>query len=148
MHIALTRQWSVTRLTCALAVTAFVCVSGCGQTATVLTGVVTLDGKPIEKAFVNFTPERRDAPSATAVTDLNGRYSVRLEAVPFRVTIVAQRVVRQVKNDTIPNGPLVDVYEDIVPKQYSDVAKTSLTARPITNAVTTVDFPLTADSSK
>ena len=91
---------------------------------------------------------RRDAPTATAVTDRTGRYSARVAAVPFRVTIVAQRVVGQVKNDIKPAAPPLDVHEDVVPARYGDAAKTPLTAQPVENAVTAVDFPLTAEATK
>ena len=149
MHEEQCGRWSVDRLARALTVASLVTMAGCSQPATALAGVVTLEGKPIERAFVNLTPERRDAPSVSTVTDKNGRYSVRVSAaVPFRVTIVAQRVVGQQKNDTSPDGPLVNVYEDIVPARYGNVAKTPLTAQPVENAVTTVDFPLTEDASK
>ena len=71
-----------------------------------------------------------------------------MAAVPFRVTIVAQRVVGQVKNDIKPAAPPLDVHEDVVPARYGDAAKTPLTAQPVENAVTAVDFPLTAEATK
>lgn len=118
--------------------------SGCGRPATRLQGVVTIDGQPVDKAIVQFSPERRDGPTAVAITDAAGRYSLAVSAVPFRVTIVAQRVVGQKKDDANPDGGLVDVHEDVVPARYGDLAKTPLRAEPVADTVTTLDFPLTA----
>jgi hypothetical protein len=106
--------------------------------------VVTIDGQPVDKAIMQFSPERRDGPTAVAMTDAAGRYSLLVSAVPFRVTIVAQRVVGQKKDDANPNAGLVDVHEDVVPARYGDLAKTPLRAEPVAGAITTVDFPLTA----
>lgn len=125
-----------------------VAAGGCGQPRTVVTGVVTLDGKPIEKGILTFTPERRDAPTATAVTDRNGVYSLEVSAVPFRVTIVAQRVVGQTKNDVNPNGPPMDVVEDVVPGRYGDPATTTLRTEPAARRRTVANFELSSESKK
>lgn len=126
-------------LVCAVAV-------GCGQPATKLTGTVKLDGQPLARALVQFVPERRDGPTALAITDADGRYLLPVKAVPFRVTIAKQRIVGQKPDDTNPNGGLMDVHEEIVPKQYGDLTKTPLRANPVEAAVTTVDFSLTGGS--
>jgi len=120
-------------------------LSGCAAKSTGVNGVVTLDGKPIEKAIVQFLPERRDAPTAVTVSDKDGRYDVSLSPVPYRVTVSAQQVVGQ-KKDDIPGGGMIDVYESIVPVQYTDAAKTPLTVAPVEGRRTTVDFDLKSGS--
>jgi hypothetical protein len=116
-------------------------LSGCAAKSTGVNGVVTLDGKPIEKAIIQFLPERRDAPTAVTVSDKDGRYDVALSAVPYRVTINAQRVVGQ-KKDDLPGGGMIDVYESIVPAAYTEAAKTPLTVAPVEGSRTTVDLAL------
>lgn len=134
----------VRRLLLRLPVVVGVFAVGCGRTETRVQGVVTIDGQPVENAIVQFSPERRDGPTAVAITDAAGRYALAVSPVPFRVTIAAQRVVGQKRDDASSNGSLVDVHEDVVPAAYGDLVKTPLRAEPVANAVTTVDFPLTA----
>lgn len=119
-------------------------VTGCGRPATTAKGVVTLDGLPVQEAIVEFTPEHRNARTAVAVTDREGRYEVPVAAVPLRVSIKAQRVVGQVKNDSFPDGPLVDVKEDVVPARYRDTATSPLTVEPVEGRRTVADFPLSS----
>jgi hypothetical protein len=71
-----------------------------------------------------------------------------LKAVPYRVTIAAQRVVGQKPDDTNPNGGLMDVHEEIVPAGYGDVTKTPLRAEPVEAAGTTVDFALASSAGE
>jgi hypothetical protein len=117
---------------------------GCGPQPTMLTGTVTLDGQPVEKAVVQFTPERRDARTAVALTDQAGRYSLPIAAVPFQVVISAQKVVGQKKDDANPAGPLIDVYADVLPARYADATRSNLRVEPIALQSTTVDFALTS----
>ncbi len=119
-------------------------IVGCGAPATIVEGCVTLDGKPIDKAVVQFTPERRDAATDATVTDGEGRYRTTLAPVPFVVTIVAQRVVGKKKDDANPNGAMVDIVEDVVPARYADPARSSLRVEPVKGSRTVADFPLSA----
>lgn len=51
---------------------------GCGEKGPELnpvTGVVTLDGQPLPKALVTFTPTK--GPNAAALTDASGKYELR-----------------------------------------------------------------------
>jgi hypothetical protein len=123
-------------------------VSGCTRPTTSVAGVVTLDGKPAEKAIVQFSPERRDARTAVALTNAEGRYEVAISPVPFRVAIVAQKVVGQKKDDANPSGPLVDVYEDVLPSRYSDPSRSNLRAEPVESRRTVVDFQLSSGAMK
>lgn len=116
--------------------------SGCGSHTTRLSGVVTLDGRPIEKAIVQFSAEQRDAASAVAISGRDGRYTAVVAPVPYRVTIVAQRVAGQRKDDLDPNGRMVDFYEDLLPARYRDPAKTPLRVVPAEAATTIADFSL------
>ena len=72
--------------------------AGCGGPTTIVAGVVTLDGQPLEKAIVQFQPERENDRPAVVLTDASGRYRVALTPVPFRVVIVCQRIAGQRKD--------------------------------------------------
>lgn len=117
---------------------------GCGRPATVVGGIVTLDSKPVEKAIVQFIPERRDAPTVVAITDSNGKYEVPITPVPFQVTIVAQKFIGQKKDDSHPEGGLMDVYEDVLPSLYADPTRSHLRAEPAEGRRTVVDFQLSS----
>ena len=117
---------------------------GCdSRGATSVRGVVTLDGKPVEKAIVQFVPERGNAKTAVAVTDRDGRYAIPIAPVPFRVTIVAQRVAGQKKDDANPNGPLIDIHEDVVPSRYSNPESSHLRVEPAEGRANDGDFAMT-----
>ena len=52
--------------------------SGCGGNTVPVSGVVTLDGKPVEGAAVSFTPEKSDGVGGSyGKTDAQGRYSLK-----------------------------------------------------------------------
>lgn len=130
---------AVAVVSCALA------VAGCGSRGmTTIRGVVTLDGKPIEKAIVQFIPEKGDAKTAVALTDRDGRYAVAVDPVPFRVTIVAQQIVGQKKDDANPNGSLIDIYEDVIPPHSTKVVGPPFQVEAVAGTETTADFRMTS----
>jgi len=127
--------------TCVLG--AMVIATGCGRPQTTVKGTVTLDGKPVPKAVVQFWPERRNASTAVAVTDAQGRFATPLQPVPFRVTVVAQVVDGKKVNPENPSGPPIDNYKDIVPALYMSAEKTPLRVEPIADTCTIADLDLT-----
>ena len=116
--------------------------AGCGGPTTIVAGVVTLDGQPLEKAIVQFQPERENDRPAVVLTDASGRYRVALTPVPFRVVIVCQRIAGQRKDGPSPDSPLVDVVEDVVPMQYMTWETTPLRVWPQAGRTTVADFSL------
>jgi len=118
--------------------------SGCGPSATSLSGFVTLDGIPLEKAIVEFSPEDKNDHPAVVLTDSHGRYRVSLSAVPFRVVIQCQKVVGQMENEFDPEGPPIDRYEDIIPRRYMNRDTTPLKVQPIFGQTAVADFELTS----
>lgn len=116
--------------------------AGCGGPTTSVTGTVTLDGQPLEKAIVQFRPERENDRPAVVLTDASGRYRVAVTPVPFRVVILCQRVAGQRKDELDPEGPLVDFFEDVVPEQYMQWETTPLRVEPEAGRTTVADFSL------
>ena len=56
---------------------ALACSAGCGGSSTMapVTGIVTLDGKPVKDAVVTFAPRAEGQP-ATAVSDADGKFEL------------------------------------------------------------------------
>jgi hypothetical protein len=124
---------------------ALVIAAGCGRPQTSVRGTVTLDGKPLSKAIVQFWPERGNASTAVAVTDAQGRFATPLKPVPFKVTLVAQIVDGKKANPENPSGPLIDNYKDVVPKLYVNADKTPLRIEPVADTCTVADFALESE---
>ena len=123
---------------CLIGITA----TGCGGPTTIVTGAVTLDGQPLEKAIVQFQPERENDRPAVVLTDANGRYQVAVTPVPFRIVILCQRVAGQRKDEFDPDGPVVDYFEDVVPEEYMTWDTTPLRVEPQAGRTTVADFSL------
>ena len=116
--------------------------AGCGGPTTSVTGVVTLDGQPLEKAIVQFQPERENDRPAVVLTDARGRYRVAVPPVPFRVVILCQQITGQRKDGPDPESPLVDVVQELVPTQYMQWETTPLRVEPEAGRTTVADFSL------
>ena len=129
------------------AVGAMVIAIGCGRSRTTVKGTVTLDGKPLPKAVVQFWPEQGNASTAVTVTDAQGRFATPLQPVPFRVTVVAQVVEGKRVNPENPSGPLIDNYKDIVPTPYRSAEKTPLRVEPVADTCTVADFEIAGKAS-
>jgi hypothetical protein len=117
---------------------------GCrrGPAKAVITGRVTLNDEPVPQGVISLYPLSR-APSAGAVIK-DGSY--RMEAFPgsYRVEISAAKVVGQKKND-IPDGPMVDILESIVPAEYNSASKLVQEVKLDTK---TLDFKLVTPAGK
>jgi len=117
---------------------------GCrrGPAKAVITGRVTLNDEPVPQGVISLYPLSR-APSAGAVIK-DGSY--RMEAFPgsYRVEISAAKVVGQKKND-IPDGPMVDILESIVPVEYNSASKLVQEVKLDTK---TLDFKLVTPAGK
>ena len=117
---------------------------GCrrGPAKAVFTGRVTLNDEPLPQGAISFYPLDR-LPSAGAVIK-DGSY--RMEAFPgsYRVEITGSKVVGQKKND-IPDGPMVDILESIVPAEYNSASKLVQEVKLDTK---TLDFKLVTPAAK
>jgi hypothetical protein len=140
------RRYAPPRLVLLALVAAVLAVSavGCrrGPAKAVITGRVTLNDEPVPQGVISLYPLSR-APSAGAVIK-DGSY--RMEAFPgsYRVEISAAKVVGQKKND-IPDGPMVDILESIVPAEYNSASKLVQEVKLDTK---TLDFKLVTPAGK
>ena len=140
------RRCAIARLVLLALVAALLAVPavGCrrGPAKAVITGRVTLNDEPLSQGAISLYPLSR-APSAGAVINAG---SYRMEAFPgsYRVEISGSKVVGQKKND-IPDGPMVDILESIVPAEYNSASKLVQEVKLDTK---TLDFKLVTPAGK
>lgn len=127
---------------------------GCGNKNTAVTGTVTLDGVPVEKASLFFTPISTTGESATGETDASGKYLLRVlrggetGAVPgeYSVTIYKREEVNSGKTEPDlydPNKRIpVMTSKDVLPAIYGDATKSPLKATITKGNKTPIDFKL------
>jgi hypothetical protein len=120
--------------------------TGCGPAPTEVSGTVTLDGKPVAKAGLQFFPIAGNGQTSHSFTDENGRYRVTVSPTKMLVTIQATRVVGQEHFDNDPKAPLVNVSEHYLPARYGVHGTSGLVVEPKAGACTTADFELTSAS--
>ncbi|MCL2346727.1 MAG: hypothetical protein FWC50_00555 [Planctomycetaceae bacterium] len=162
-----------------LCVLVVLCAAGCGDKGKGLKteyveGVVTLDGKPLEKASVQFSPLKFDlsatpAPGqpemANGLTDSAGKYTLssingdvgkgaiageyRVLVTKIKATTVetdaAGRPVGAAKLDSAGH-PILTTQEDLIPAVYKDRKKSPLTFTVVPGKNLNVNFDLTSDA--
>ena len=128
-------------------VVAMLCLAcvGCGPPQTFLTGTVTFDGAPVEKAGIELHGTGRGGFTGVAFTDADGRYRARVAPSPLTAVIRAYRVVGKEKVPRVEGGPLEDDLEQYLPARYSDPGKSELRITPVAGKTTVADFALTSD---
>jgi len=103
----------------ALVVTAI--FSGCGAGTTSVSGVVTLDGKPVEGASVSFTPvAEKDGGvgGSYGKTDAEGRYTLRTVAGDRTGAAVGKHKVTITLSKSDPNNP-EGAAKELIPAKYN-----------------------------
>lgn len=130
-----------------LILVAIIFAGGCGQPQTVLTGLVTLDGKPIPGADLEFFPINGVGRVSFTETDASGRYRVTVTPSALSVTVIAIEVVGKIPDPAFP-GSMIDDARDVFPQQYASHETSPLTADPVEGQTTTVDFPLTSAAKR
>jgi hypothetical protein len=99
---------------------------GCGETASEVTGKVTVDGQPVAKGTIAFYPaDGKGKTSGGDITD--GTYTVSVPRGTMKVAITKPKVVRTKKlYPDDPKSKEVEVTEESLPPKYSDPEKTEL----------------------
>jgi hypothetical protein len=101
---------------------------GCGGSTSRVSGVVTLNGQPLEGATVSFTPASGDGGGvggSTGKTDAQGRYTLRTVVGDATGAAVGKHKVTISLYRENPTNP-DQAGTETVPPQYSDPAKTEL----------------------
>ncbi len=117
--------------------------AGCGPRSASVSGVVTLDGVPLTTGEVHFFPAAGDGQTAAANIETDGRYRV-AEASPVKMKVIlhSSRVIsKRARYEGVPDSPIDEVREEVLPARYSDMNKTELTAN-LAAGENTVNFEL------
>lgn len=105
--------------------------SGCsapsGPPTEVVSGNVTLDGKPLPQGTIGFFPvDGAGATSGAAIT--NGVYTANVPLGSKRVEIRAFKVIGQkVVYEGDPNSPKTDIKEETIPPRYNNQSDLKIT---------------------
>ena len=123
--------------------------SGCGKRPTVITGVVTLDGRPVPGAWVDVLPIAGDAPTAGGFADARGRYRLNVSPTTYALCVRAERATgerRLVDDPAQPAGTTVEVREQYLPMRFT---REDLTPFKVTAvAEKTITFDIIIDQSE
>jgi hypothetical protein len=125
------------------AAVALTAVGGCTAKKPVLSGLVTLDGQPLDNGSITFIPEAGDGQTAGATIGPDGRYRVEVSPTKMKVAIRSAKVVGKRKMYDTPESPLVEIFDDLLPARYSDMNKTELTVTVVPGE-NEKDFALTS----
>lgn len=118
---------------------------GCSAKATKapVEGTVTLDGQPVAKGTIQFTPINGQGQTAGAVI-LDGRYSLESSPGAMRVVISAPKVVSQRKAYDSPDSPMIEQVQEQLPERYSG-PKSELQTTVELEKQNTADFALKSE---
>jgi len=117
---------------------------GCGGSTGRVSGVVTLDGQPLEGATVTFTPAAGDGGGvggSTGKTDAQGRYTLRTVVGDSPGAAAGKHRVSISLFKPNPNNP-DQAGTDVVPARFSDPSKTELTFDVPSGGTDKADFRL------
>ena len=118
-------------------------IAGCGPPATVVTGVVTLDGAAVSGASVQLFPVGGKGQPAGATTDDAGRFDARVSPVPLRVLVSKRKFGGYAADPLDPTGEKIAVVDELLPTRYASLATTPLTVDPAAGQTTAIDLSLT-----
>jgi len=119
-------------------------ITGCGPPPTRLTGTVTLDGRPVEAAALQFYPAAGNGQTSHAFADKTGRFVAKVSPVPLVVTISKPKPTGE-KIEPFPDTAPVELMAESLAERYSDRTKSELRVTPIAGTTTVADFALSSD---
>lgn len=110
---------------------ALLALVGCGGEPMV-SGTVTVDGKPLPEGSITFIPVDGKAPTAgSSIKD--GQYSVKAPVGPMKVSISAPKVVGKKKLYPTPDSPTMPITVQALPAKYNDKTELQLDVKPGVN---------------
>jgi hypothetical protein len=113
-------------MTAAAAALGLVLLAGCTSQPGNLTGAVTVDGQPLKRGQITFTPADGKTSGVSApVTD--GRYSAVVPPGEVTVRVNGDKVVG--KHQMYPGAPEVEKVEELVAKEFNDQTTLTVTVR-------------------
>jgi len=125
-----------------LGLAAAISICGCGNPATVIEGMVSLDGQPVPNASLEFFPVSGKGRVSFTKTDATGRYRVAVWPTPLKVIVTATKIDGKVQDPYGEEGQMIDRVVNTLPEKYGYEEKTPLVAEPVEGKTTTIDFAL------
>jgi hypothetical protein len=109
----------------------FLFIAGCGDNSGLIEvkGTVTLDGTPLEKGAISFTPVDKKTRTAGA-NIVAGSYSTQVPVGTMKVSISAPKVVGKKPLYDRPGSRERDVIEELVPAKYNEESDLRLEVKP------------------
>jgi hypothetical protein len=83
-----------------------------------VSGTVTFDGQPLKSGTIRFDSEDGRAAAADG-SIVDGKFSVKVLPGDKRVSITSPKVVGKKKMYDLPDSPVYDVTEELIPKRYN-----------------------------
>ena len=107
---------------------AMLTLTSCGDNnVAVVKGTVTFDGKSIEQGSINFFPVDGTKAGTAGTTIKNGQYSLTVPIGLMKVQIGGVlKVVGKKKAYDTPQSKEVPIYEESIPRRYSNQQETEL----------------------
>jgi len=110
----------------AAAVLGLVLLAGCGAREGNLTGAVTVDGQPLKRGTITFTPaDGKKSGVSAPVAD--GRFSAVVPSGEMTVKVNGDKVVG--KQQMYPGAPEVEKVEELVAPEYNDQTTLKVTVK-------------------
>ena len=101
------------------------CLAGCGDGKSEVTGTVLVDKVPVEQGFISFIP--MDGNSATeGAPILDGKYVAKTMPGMMKVLVQAPKVIGKRKLYNTPDSPVVPIRSGVLPPRYSDIDQSEL----------------------
>jgi hypothetical protein len=103
-------------------------VTGCGASKGTVSGVVKLDGQPLDNGTILFFPAAGDGQTSHAFIEKDGHYRAEVSPTKMKVVISSSRVIgKRKKYEDVPDSPYVEERTEVLPARYSQREKTELT---------------------
>ncbi len=123
--------------------------SGADSTGATLSGSVMLDGKPLDRGLITFTPVGNSGSSAFAQIDEEGKYSAKMSRSlvgiapgEYKVGIAAWEVE---PGSWMPDGSIVEEGVPITPKKYHDPEQSGIVVQVSPESENVEDFTLVSE---
>jgi len=95
-----------------------------------ISGEVTMDGQPLKAGRILFTPEDGQGQTGGG-TIADGKFLVEVPPAKMKVQINASKVIgKRAAYEGVPNSPMDDVVQEIIPKRYNDQTELSQDVKP------------------
>lgn len=111
---------------------AFALATGCSSNEKPLgevSGIVVLDGTPLESGTIALAPVDGEYPIATAEI-VAGEYQIEAPAESFKVVIRSPKVIKKVNVYNQPGGPTREITKETLPEKYNAKSELRIDVTP------------------